>query len=119
MTGKPMAAAHVLAFVAFLTHASRKASSGSVPVARSYSARTCPPFHSMHGTPAFCAMMVLPILSPRAYMGGPAGPMKRMGGDEAWRALGRLGFSEAWPHPAQTAWTALSHASFTMGVTLA
>ena len=29
----------------------------------------------MHGTPADCAIMVDPILSPRARMGGPGGPM--------------------------------------------
>lgn len=38
-------------------------------------------------------------------MGGPAGPMNLMGGSLLANELGREGFSEAWPHPAQTACT--------------
>jgi hypothetical protein len=119
MTGKPISDAATLASDAQATRAAASASSGRVPRALSYSATTRAPFHDMHGTPAFWAMMVLPILSPRARMGGPAGPTNAMGGSLEARALGRAGFSDACPHPAHTAWTPCRRASSTMRVTLA
>ena len=84
-----------LASLALVTHASRNAASGRVPFSRSYSATTFEPFHAIHGTPAFCAMIVLPILSPNACMGGPAGPINCIGGFDLASVFGNAGFSDA------------------------
>lgn len=59
----------------------------------------------MHDTPADCAMMVDPILSPSARMGAPLGPMNAMWVGVFSRVSGSRSFSEAWPHPAHTAST--------------
>ena len=60
------------------------------------------PLHGSVGTPAVCATMELAILSPRAHMACAGGPRKVM--LCLWSSSGSLGFSEAWPHPAHTAW---------------
>ena len=119
MKGKSNSDAARLASIALITHASASAHSGSVPRAWSYSAATRDLFHAMQGTPAFWPMMVLPILSPSARMGGPAGPANWMGGSDGAMALGREGFSGTCPDLAQTAWTPCRRASSTMRVTLA
>ena len=119
MMGNPIAIAACSASVAFLIVASSNACSGNVPVTLSYDAMTCCPFQPMHGTPALCAIMVLPILSPRARMGGPLGPMNLMGGCDLANVSGRVGFSLACPHPAHTAWTPCNRANSTINVTLA
>ena len=82
--------------------------------------RRCLPFQAMTGTPADCAMMVEPILSPSACMGPAGGPMKRMGrGCTASRLLGSAGFSLAWPQPAHTASAPTLQAVSTMRRTFA
>jgi hypothetical protein len=43
--------------------------------------------------------MVDPILSPKARIAGPAGPIHLMGGVVFCDVSGRRGFSEACPHP--------------------
>ena len=47
--------------------------------------------------------MFAAILSPSTLMTGAGGPMKAM--PFSFKALGSLGFSEAWPQPGQTAST--------------
>ena len=60
------------------------------------------PLHGSVGTPAVCATMEDAILSPSAHMAFSGGPMNMI--SCLWRSSGSLGFSEAWPHPAHTAW---------------
>ena len=95
MTGNPIFSAAALASVADATVASSSALAGNEPVAMSYLASTLAPFHAIQGTPADWAMIVLPILSPNACMGGPAGPMNLMGGVLLASEFGRDGFSLA------------------------
>ena len=72
------------------------------------------PDHAMVGTFADCATMVEEILSPNDRIADPGGPMKTILCFDAARDSGSLGFSEAWPHPAQTAWTPERSATSTM-----
>ena len=51
---------------------------------------------------AVWATMEEAILSPRAHMACAGGPRNVM--PCLCRSSGSLGFSEAWPHPAHTAW---------------
>ena len=64
-------------------------------------------------------MMVEPILSPSARMGGAAGPMNTMGPAVCASASGSAGTSLAWPQPAHTASTPQRSATSTMSATLA
>ena len=58
------------------------------------------PDQGMVGTPAACARMVEPILSPSAAMASAGGPRNLM--PVSASAVGSSGFSEAWPlHTAQ------------------
>ena len=59
------------------------------------------PFHCNVGTPALCATILEAILSPRDRMAFAGGPIKVM--LHLASRSGSLGFSLAWPHPAQTA----------------
>ena len=52
---------------------------------------------------AVCAKILAAILSPSTLMTGAGGPMKAM--PFSFKALGSLGFSDAWPQPGQTAST--------------
>jgi len=77
------------------------------------------PDHGMVGTPAACAMMVDPILSPSAAMAAAGGPRKRMPRGVSASAVGSSGFSDACPHPGHTASTLARSATWTMRGTLA
>mmetsp|Transcript_75 Transcript_75/g.163 ORF Transcript_75/g.163 Transcript_75/m.163 type:complete len:213 (-) Transcript_75:438-1076(-) len=117
MTGKPILSHSFLALSAVLTLHSSSSFSPRLPVALSYMALTPSPFQEIQGTPAVCAMMVDPILSPSACMAGPGGPMNLM--PCFLSVFGRAGFSDACPHPAQTASTWWKRASSQISVTLA
>lgn len=72
-------------------------SAGILPAQDSKSTLTPAPDQGMVGTPAACARMVEPILSPRAAMAGAGGPRKRIPEGVSDNAIGSSGFSEAWP----------------------
>jgi hypothetical protein len=64
---------------------------------------TCDPLQARVGTPAAWAMRAEPTLSPKAFIDDAGGPRKTI--SLLVRASGSSGFSEAWPHPGQTAET--------------
>jgi len=80
---------------------------------------TCEPLHLMQGTPALCAMIEDPTLSPSAYMALAAGPRNTIFCLVFASLVGREGFSEACPQPAQTASTSFRVAMSTIRSTFA
>ena len=77
------------------------------------------PDQGIVGTSALCATMVLEILSPKLRIALPGGPMKTILFLLAAKLSGKRGFSDACPHPAQTACTPARSAMSTMRSTLA
>ncbi len=73
-------------------------SGGMTPPQVAKSSSTPVPDQGMVGTPAACARMVDPILSPSAAMAAAGGPRKRMPEmPVSASAVGSSGFSDAWP----------------------
>ena len=89
------------------------------PLHDAKSTATPVPDQGIVGTPAACAMMVEPILSPSAAMGAAGGPRNLIPEGVSASAVGSSGFSEAWPQPGQTASTLARSATWTMSGTLA
>ena len=67
------------------------------PLQDAKSTLTPEPDQGMVGTPAACARMVEPILSPRAAMAPAGGPRNRIPEGVSASAVGSSGFSEACP----------------------
>mmetsp|Transcript_28978 Transcript_28978/g.97743 ORF Transcript_28978/g.97743 Transcript_28978/m.97743 type:complete len:236 (+) Transcript_28978:3770-4477(+) len=124
MTGYPIRSAAASADSKEVTQAASNVDCGMVPSSlrrawRGPSSSGLPqePDQGMDGTLAVCARMLAAILSPSTAITEGGGPMKAM--FAAIKARGSFGFSEAWPHPGQTASTPASMATSTMSLTLA
>ena len=85
----------------------------------SYVISTPSPLHASVGTPADWARMVEPILSPRAAIAYWSGPTNRTPFGVFNSNSGSSGFSDACPHPGQTASTCARTANDTINCTLA
>mmetsp|Transcript_5828 Transcript_5828/g.15006 ORF Transcript_5828/g.15006 Transcript_5828/m.15006 type:complete len:281 (-) Transcript_5828:643-1485(-) len=115
MTGYPMALHARTHDSASSTHADRYTSSGISMVLLWNS--TFEPLHGMVGTPAACASMLEPTLSPSAAIGPLGGPRKAISASSS--AVGRDGSSDACPQPGQTASAPTRRAVATMRRTFA
>mmetsp|Transcript_23599 Transcript_23599/g.57154 ORF Transcript_23599/g.57154 Transcript_23599/m.57154 type:complete len:223 (+) Transcript_23599:5435-6103(+) len=116
MTGYPIRLAASTASSAVVTMALLKISFGILPVS-SRSAVNPSPDHGMEGTSAVWARMLAAILSPSRDITRPSGPMNLI--PSSLSESGSSGFSDAWPHPGQTASTFFSVATLQMSSTLA
>ena len=70
---------------------------GMTPLQEAKSIATPLPDQGMVGTPAACARMVLPILSPRAAIAAAGGPRNFILDGVSSSAVGSSGFSDACP----------------------
>mmetsp|Transcript_29459 Transcript_29459/g.72931 ORF Transcript_29459/g.72931 Transcript_29459/m.72931 type:complete len:203 (+) Transcript_29459:1980-2588(+) len=116
MTGYPIRFAAASDSSTVVTIAFLNISSGIVPSAVRLATRPSPD-QGMDGTFAVCARIFAPILSPSTAITGAVGPMNWI--PRSLRAVGSLGFSDAWPHPGHTASTPSRSAMSAMRFTLA
>ena len=105
--------------VIFCSEHRRKSSGGIAPVSiTTFGSHVIPsPLQGMEDTRAVCAKIDAAILSPKARIGPPDGPMNVM--LRFANPSGNSGYSDAWPQPGQTASTASRSATSIMSSTFA